>query len=633
MRLVVMGVSGAGKSTVGRRLAEHLGAAFVDSDDLHPAGNRAKITNNIPLTDTDRWPWLRSVHDVLQSDDVVVACSALKRSYRDLLRQVGDILFVFLEVPRECVEARVGARQGHFAGPGLVDSQFATLERPHLEPDVIVIDASGGTETAVKECLDRLGDPVIDQARPLLAVGSIHHDIDESELSEHLEAAIEQIHLSASARVLVVPPDHTRAHSGAGTIVALLYDQLTAGGCTVRILPALGTHTSMTPDELRRMFGDRVPTGAFLRHDWQYGTVSVGALTRDEVSDLSGGLLSSDLPIELNSVLFDGWDLIVSVGQVVPHEVIGMANYSKNLVIGLGGASLIGGSHLLGALFGIEHVLGRTSNPVRALVDLICDRFIVPRLNVAWVLTVCERLERRTAMRGVFVGSGGSLESGGAAFRDAAVLSGIVNVARVDAPQQRVVCWLNANEYRSTWLGNKAIYRTRPMIADGGELIVLAPGVRKFGEADGIDALIRRHGYVGRAGTLDAARQDPDLAANPAATAHLIHGSPEGRFRVVYCTDPDEGGLGAAELEAVGFSWRSLPEEMAALGVDKGSTTGVRLDATGDEFYFVSDPATGLWELREPREALMPTATIERETRVDGLDVSDEDPGGSDVAS
>lgn len=158
MRIVVMGVTGCGKSTVGAGLAQRIGAEFADADDFHPASNVAKMTAGTPLTDEDRWPWLEDVGSWLASrDEAVVACSALKRSYRDLLRAVaGDVTFVHLEAPQAVLEPRVrlrAERDGHFAPPGLLDSQYAALESLDTDEaggtvDVATADAVAATDAA-----------------------------------------------------------------------------------------------------------------------------------------------------------------------------------------------------------------------------------------------------------------------------------------------------------------------------------------------------------------------------------------------------------------------------------------------------------------------------------------------------
>lgn len=140
-RIVVMGVSGCGKSTLGAALAQALGASFVDADDLHPATNIAKMRAGLPLTDEDRAPWLGRVAEALAQDPVVIACSALKRAYRDYLRQgLNGVVFVHPTGPAAIISARLSQRQGHFMPPGLLESQYATLEP--LEPNEAAIAVS-----------------------------------------------------------------------------------------------------------------------------------------------------------------------------------------------------------------------------------------------------------------------------------------------------------------------------------------------------------------------------------------------------------------------------------------------------------------------------------------------------------
>jgi len=247
----------------------------------------------------------------------------------------------------------------------------------------------------------------------------------------------------------------------------------------------------------------------------------------------------------------------------------------------------------------METIMGRASSPVRDVVDAAFDRFIAPRMPVLWLLTVVQDTASGPVLRGLYAGRGGTGQSGGAAYRAAAELARRVNVEIVDAALDRVVCWLDPDELRTTWVGNKAVYRTRMAIADGGELVVLAPGVTRFGEDLAIDALIRRYGYRGTPATLTALAADPELAANLGVAAHLIHGSSEGRFRIVYCTDPAAGGLSRAEVESVGYEWRSLPDELARLAVDGRAATGRRVDRGGRPYTFIANPALGLWSTAE----------------------------------
>lgn len=145
--IIVMGVSGCGKSSVGALLAERLGLPFVEGDSLHPAANVEKMGKGIPLTDEDRWPWLETIGSLMaetlaKGEGIVVSCSALKKVYRERLRQAtgGELSFVYLSGSYELLKERMGARTGHFMPLSLLDSQLATLEVPTGEPGVVTVD-------------------------------------------------------------------------------------------------------------------------------------------------------------------------------------------------------------------------------------------------------------------------------------------------------------------------------------------------------------------------------------------------------------------------------------------------------------------------------------------------------------
>jgi nickel-dependent lactate racemase len=425
---------------------------------------------------------------------------------------------------------------------------------------------------------------------PLLAVGGPDADLSREALGAHVDALARHVASTGARRVLLVPPDHTRLHSRAGEIVAGLVGLLDPELPAVDVMPAVGTHRPMGADECRLMFGEGIGPERLLRHRWRDDVTTLGELPAAEVDELAGRPIGLSLPFAVNRALADeSYDLVVAVGQIVPHEVAGLGGYTKHLCIGLGGPETIQRSHFFGAVHGIEQTLGRVDAPVRQLLDRGFDRFLEPRCRALFVLTVVESLPGREVLRGLFAGEGGTRGSGGAAFAAAAALALAVNV-EVVAPFARCVAYLNPAEYRSTWLGNKAIYRTRLAMADGGELFVLAPGVSRFGEDDLVDRLIRRHGYRGRDAALAAMASDPELAANLAAVAHLMHGSTEGRFTVTYCTGP---GLGRADVEGVGFRHLELDLALERFPLGEGAEPRDRLD--GEPFAFVPNPGLGLW--------------------------------------
>jgi nickel-dependent lactate racemase len=342
----------------------------------------------------------------------------------------------------------------------------------------------------------------------------------------------------------------------------------------------------MTDHAIAAMFGD-VPRDRFRVHDWRNGLVTLGEVPAAFLREQSEGKLDFTWPAQVDRLLVEGgFDLILSIGQVVPHEVIGMANYNKNIFVGTGGSEGIHKSHFLGAVYGMERIMGRADNPVRRVLNYASDNF-ARHLPIVYVQTVVAKNERgQLAVRGLFVGDDAEC------FERAAELSLKVNFVMLDAPIRKAVVYLDPAEFKSTWLGNKSIYRTRMALADDAELIVLAPGVREFGEDPAIDQLIRKYGYVTTPEVLEAVRTNADLAANLSAAAHLIHGSSEGRFRITYCP----GHLSKQEIEGVNFRFGDL-EQMMKRYNPATMTDGPNL-INGEEVFFVSNPALGLWAHR-----------------------------------
>jgi len=387
-------------------------------------------------------------------------------------------------------------------------------------------------------------------------------------------------------KVLLIPPDITRRNSGAGLITALYYELLS--DAHVDILPALGTHVPMTRDEQISFFGKSIPAERFLEHDWRNNITKVGEIPGSFVHEVSDGLIERAIDVELsNYLLDDSYDLILSIGQVVPHEVAGMANYTKNIVVGCGGSSFINQSHMLGAVYGIERIMGRADTPVRKVFDYAQEHFI-NKLPVEYVLTVTVSEGEKTNILGLYIGKGRD------SFDRAAQLSQKVNLIFMESPIETCVVWLDEHEFHSTWLGNKSIYRTRMVMANGGQLIVLAPGITKFGEDEEIDRLIRKFGYSGRDKILSLSKTEPELQNNLSAAAHLIHGSTDGRFRVTYATDK----LTREEVEGVGFEYMPLSEALNTFDPDNMST-GHNTLADGKRVFFIENPALGLWVTKD----------------------------------
>jgi nickel-dependent lactate racemase len=419
------------------------------------------------------------------------------------------------------------------------------------------------------------------------ARGGVTDNISTAEKREALAQALKVINRPLR-KVLVLPPDHTRLNSDAGELTRLLYELLSPKA-EVDIMPALGTHSPMTEAQLRMMFGDTIPLDRFKAHDWRNGIRQVGEVPGKLIREWSDGLVDYDVLVQVSDLLFAGYDLILSVGQIVPHEVVGMANYTKNIVVGAGGADMINKSHFLGAAYGMERMMGRIETPVRRLFNYAVEHFLRD-LPIQFVLTVMEKNSAGSGMimRGLYVGD--DMET----FTLGSHLSQKVNLDLLDQPLKKVVVYLDPHEFKSTWLGNKAVYRTRMVMADGGELIVLAPGLKEFGEDAEIDRLIRKYGYHGTPKTLAAVKANAELRNNLSAAAHLIHGSSEGRFRITYCPGPQ---MSQEAIRSVGFNAGDLNAMLKRYNPNT-LKDGLNRLPDGEELFYISNPALGLWALK-----------------------------------
>lgn len=414
------------------------------------------------------------------------------------------------------------------------------------------------------------------------AAGSPAADLSPDDLKQGLSKALDA--LGERRKVLCLPPDITRFHSRAGELTRYAYEYY--GGRLTDILPAIGTHFPMTGCEIGTMFGD-MPRDLFRVHDWRNGVVTLGEVPADFVREQSEGKLCYPWPAQVDRLLVEGgFDLILSIGQVVPHEVIGMANYTKNIFVGTGGAEGINKSHFIGAVYGMERIMGRADNPVRRVLNHAAERF-ARHLPIVYVHTVVAKDETgRLVVRGLFIGDDAEC------FERASELSLKVNFVMLDREIRKAVVYLDPAEFRTTWVGNKAVYRTRMALADGAELIVLAPGVKECGEDPTIDKLIRKYGYRGTPATLRAVEENADLAGNLSAAAHLMHGSSEDRFTITYCP----GHLTREEVEGVNFRYAPLSAMMERYNPATLKDGWNVVD--GEEVFYISNPALGLWAFR-----------------------------------
>jgi nickel-dependent lactate racemase len=413
--------------------------------------------------------------------------------------------------------------------------------------------------------------------------GSESDVLTEEDLRQGLSEALGK--LGERKKVLAIPPDYTRLHSHAGVVTRLAWEYYRSR--LTDVLPALGTHAPMTETQIKSMFGN-VPLSLFRIHDWRKDVVTLGEVPADFIRKQSEGKVDYPWKAQVNRLLVDGsFDLILSIGQIVPHEVVGMAGYNKNIFVGTGGPEGINKSHFLGAVYGMERMMGRADTPVRRVLNYASEHF-ARQLPIVHVLTVVARGgDGQLKVRGLYVGDDAEC------FQLAADLSLKVNFQMLDEPLRKVVVYLDPAEFRTTWLGNKSVYRTRMAIADEGELIVLAPGLKDFGEDKQIDALIRKYGYVGTPKVLSLVQGAEDLRNNLSAAAHLIHGSSEGRFSITYCP----GHLSRQEIESVNFRYADL-SEMTKRYNPATLKDGFNTLSDGERVFYISNPALGLWAYR-----------------------------------
>lgn len=403
-----------------------------------------------------------------------------------------------------------------------------------------------------------------------------------------LTEAKDRLGVSSYRRVLLLPPDITRAHAGVGWITEYLYHRLDEAGAEVHVIPTLGQHVPHTPEDNRWMFGT-IPEERIHAHDWKNGVTHVGTVPAEFVRMRTGGAVDWEMPIDLNTMLMtQDWDLIINVGHIVPHEVLGFANHNKNYFIGLGGKRTLGASHLASAVYGIENNLGNLLTPVRACFNYAEEHFLGDLPDVYLQVVMDYREDGTLAHTGVYVGD--DLDT----YYAAARASMDQNITAFDEPVDKIVAVMQADEFRATWVANKAVYRTRMAMADGGELVIIAPGVERFGEQPEVDALIRKYGYLSKDEVLTRFETEADMQEIPHATAHLVHGSSEGRFTITYAP----GALTREDIESVGYQYLDLDEALRRYDPEV-LEDGWNTLPDGERIYFISTPSAGLWSTRD----------------------------------
>ncbi|WP_256842005.1 lactate racemase domain-containing protein [Ornithinimicrobium cryptoxanthini] len=410
----------------------------------------------------------------------------------------------------------------------------------------------------------------------------------EKLVEQTLTEAKERLDITAYTRVLLLPPDITRAHAGLGWITEHFFHLLEEMGADVHLIPTLGQHVPHTPEDNRWMFGT-IPEEKIHVHDWKSGVTNVGTVPAEFLREQTGGAVDWEMPIDLNTMtVTQDWDLIINIGHVVPHEVLGFANHNKNYFIGLGGKRLLGSSHMASAVYGIENNLGNLITPVRHCFNYAEEHFLGHLKDVYFQVVMDYDDNSQLVHTGVYVGD--DLET----YLDAARASKAQNITAFDEPVDKIVAVMQADEFRATWVANKAVYRTRMAIADGGELLVIAPGVERFGEQPEVDELIRKYGYLSQSEVLELYRTEADMQDIPHGTAHLVHGSSEGRFTITYAP----GALTREDIESVGYQYMSLEDALERYNPDV-MQDGWNEMPDGERVFYISTPSAGLWATKE----------------------------------
>jgi nickel-dependent lactate racemase len=411
--------------------------------------------------------------------------------------------------------------------------------------------------------------------------GTVDRVIESKRVSELIDKMLDK--MGKLKRVLILPPDFTRYYSFAGEITSMLYNKL-KNSTYIEIMPTLGTHLPLTAEELNLMYKG-IPHEIFRRHDWKNDIVRIGTIPSEVIRELTDGLVDFPLQCEINKTIVEGnWDQIISVGQLVPHELVGIANYNKNIFIGAGGKDIIDKTHFIGALYGAEKMMGHVSSPVRKVLNYMSENF-TNHLPISFILTVRGvNINNQIVTRGIYAGNDEEC------YLNGAKLCQKVSINLLKKEYKKVIAFLDPEEFKTMWVGNKAIYRTQMAIAEGGELIILCAGIYTFGEDPANDVIIRKYGYHVKDVYLKAIKENADIANNLATAAALIVSSPENKFKVIYGAKK----ISRKELESVNCNWADYDELVKKYNPAE-LKEGENIMPDGEEIFYVSNPAQGLW--------------------------------------
>ncbi len=352
-----------------------------------------------------------------------------------------------------------------------------------------------------------------------MATDLVIHGLDLSTLTEIVHQALDVI--QPGERVLAIIPDKTR-DDNTHQLFPVASEFLNKRGVALfDALVAQGTHPPMSESQKLSKIGGAGFSGQLFDHRWDQPEelITLGELSAETVSDLTDGLISQAVPVSLNKLLAPGiYDTVIVFGATVPHEVAGFAGGAKYFFPGVAGPELTHTTHWLGALAGIENIIGRVDTPTRRLIEAATD--LVPARIIS-LNTVVSRNDGELVTYALFAGDIRE------AFRRATEVSRRVHIRYTDRKYKRVVALLDPH-YDELWVGGKASYKLGAIIEEGGELIIYAPHLTKLSETHG--ALIEKYGYAPLESVRDMLGVSPELRENLCIAAHLAHVAYAGRL-------------------------------------------------------------------------------------------------------